>query len=78
MFGSMIDVDVQRSWLERDPCEILNLGGLCCREQHGLTLRGQDLDNRPHLILETDLENSVRFVDDERPQVLENEALCVV
>ena len=70
----LVDVHVQGTGTERDTREILDFGGLCGGEEHGLTvLLGQDLDDLAHLVLETDLENAVGLVDDERAHVLEDE-----
>ena len=70
----LVDVDVQGAGTERDAGEILDLCGLCGGEEHGLTvLLGKDLNDLAHFVLETDLENTVGLVDDERSHVLENE-----
>ena len=75
----VVDVDVQRARPQRDAREVLDLGRLRGREQHGLPLvLGQDLDDLAHLVLESDLEDPIGLVDDERLQVLEDEALGVL
>lgn len=73
------DVDEQRSRPERDPGEVGDFGRLRGREKHRLSVLGrQERNDLLHLLLETDLENSVGLVDDERLDVLENEALGVL
>lgn len=53
---------------------LTNFGRLCRGKQHSLSvLVGQDLDNLPHFILETNLEDTIGLVNDQRLEVLENE-----
>lgn len=76
---AVVHVDIQRTRTERYPGQILDLGGLGGREEHGLAfLRRQDLDDLAHLVFETNFQNSVCFVDDEGLEVLEYEALGVL
>lgn len=79
VFLAVVDVDVQRTRAQRDPCQILDLGSLGGGEEHGLTFLGrQDLDDLAHFVFETDFENAVCFVDDEGLEILEDEALGVL
>ena len=55
MLGLLTNIDIQRSRLEGDACEILNLGGLGCGEEHGLPLGREDLDDLSYLVLKTNL-----------------------
>lgn len=74
----VVDVDVQRARAQRYPRQVLDLCRLRRGEEHRLAvLLGQDLDDLAHLVLEADLEDAVRLVDDEALEVLEDE-LCVL
>ena len=42
-----------------------HLGGLGGGEQHRLAVLGQDAHDLPHLLLEPDLQDAVRLVDDQ-------------
>lgn len=74
----LVDVDVQRALLERDTGKIGHLGCLCSREQHRLTLLGQNADDLSHFFFETDFKNSVSFINDKSLQVLENKSTRVL
>ena len=70
----LINVDVQGTGSQRDTSKILDLGRLSGREEHGLSvLLGEDLDDLSHFILETNLENSISLINDERLKILEDE-----
>ncbi|KAI6777013.1 hypothetical protein HG530_000958 [Fusarium avenaceum] len=59
---------------QRDAGKILDLGCLGGGEKHSLSiLLGKNLDNLSHFILETDLKNSVRLINNKGLQVLEDE-----
>lgn len=76
---AVVYIHIQRTRSERYPRQILNLGGLGGGEQHGLTvIVGQDLDNLAHFILETDFQDTIRLVDDQRLHVLVDETLGVL
>lgn len=76
---AVVDVDVQRTGAQRDTGQVLDLGGLGSGEQHSLTLlRGKNLDDLAHLVLETDFENTVSLVNNEGLQVLKDETLGVL
>lgn len=51
--------------------------GLSVRDAVELT-SWEDLDNLLHLLLETNLEDTIRLVNDQRFEVLENESFCVL
>lgn len=71
----LVDVDVEGPRPERDARQVLDLGGLRRREEGRLPVLAprQNLDDLPHLVLETNLQDPVRLVDDQRPEVLEHE-----
>lgn len=69
----LVDIDIQGSGAQRNSGEVLNLCRLCSREEHSLAVViGENLDNLTNLVLETDLENAVRLVNDERLEILED------
>jgi hypothetical protein len=79
MFLLVIHVDVQGTGTERYTGEILDLGRLSGGEEHRLSLVfGKDLDDLSHLIFETDFQYTIRFVDDERFDILEHESLGIL
>ena len=47
-------------------------------EEHGLPLLGEQLDDLFHLLLEADVQDAVRLVDDQALQVLVEEVLRVL
>ena len=70
----VVHIDVEGPGPEGYPGEVLNLGGLRGGEEHRLAvLLGEDLDDLPHLILKTDLQDAVRLVDNKTLQVLKHE-----
>lgn len=70
----LVDVHVQRPRAQRDARQVLDLCRLRRGEEHRLAVVfGQNLDNLPHLVLETDFQYPVGLVDDERLEVLEDE-----
>ena len=78
-FLLVVDIDVERAWAEGDAGEVLDFGGLCGGEEHGLSvLVGEDLDDGFHFFFEANFEDAVGFVDDEGAKVLEDEALGVL
>ncbi len=69
----LVDVDVEGPRPQRDAGEVLDLCRLRGGEEHGLAVvDGEDLDNLANLVLETDLEDAVGLVNDERLEVLED------
>lgn len=78
-FLLVVDVDVKGTWTEGNAGEVLHFGGLGGGEEHGLAvLVGEDLDDGFHFFFKADFEDAVGFVNDERTEVLEDEALGVL
>jgi hypothetical protein len=79
MLFPVVNINVQRSGAQRYPGQVLDLGGLCGGEEHGLTFfGGQDLDDLAHFILESDFQNTIRLINDQGLQVLEDESLGIL
>jgi len=60
-----VDVDLSGLLVQRELGQIANLLSLSGREEEGLTGLGEHLDDRLHLLLETNLEQPVGLVDNE-------------
>lgn len=56
----------------------LCLSGLCCGKERRLPVLREDLDDLMHLLLEPNLEDAVRLVDDQACQVAIHKALGVL
>jgi hypothetical protein len=73
------DVDEERAGPERDAGEVGNLGRLRGREEHRLpVLLWEEGNDLLHLLLETNLEDAVSLINDERLDILKDEALRVL
>ena len=73
-----VHFDVHRRLLQGNPRQIVDLLGGCCREQNGLPCRGEQPNDFFHLLLKADLENAVRFVDNQHAKILDSEAIGVL
>ena len=70
--------NINRFLLQRDSNQVLRLLGGGGAEQHRLPLLRQQLHDLLHLLLEPNVKDSIRLVDDEALQVLVQEVLGVL
>mmetsp|Transcript_12820 Transcript_12820/g.30477 ORF Transcript_12820/g.30477 Transcript_12820/m.30477 type:complete len:227 (-) Transcript_12820:1007-1687(-) len=68
----------ENRFAEREPGQISHFSCLCSRKQGCLSLLRQHLDNEVHLLLEADLQYSIRFVDDQVHQIMKHETFGVL
>jgi len=66
--GFLMDTDENRG-SDGHTSNILHALGLGGGEEHGLTLGGEEADNRAEFNLETDFENTISLIDDEGKEV---------